>query len=110
MMNLRTYLVQRVSAAIMAPLVLIHLIVIVYAMQGGLTADEILARTQGNYYWASFYSLFVLTAGVHAAIGIRTILFEWSSTKGYWLNVFSCFVAGSLVIFGLRAVYAVTMP
>ena len=77
MMNLRTYLVQRVSAAIMAPLVLIHLIVIVYAMQGGLTADEILARTQGNYYWASFYSLFVLTAGVHAAIGIRTILFEW---------------------------------
>ncbi len=110
MMNLRTYLIQRISALVMAPLVVIHLIVIVYAIQGGLTADEILARTQGNVFWGLFYSLFVLTAGVHAAIGVRTILFEWSRIKGNWLNVLAWLIAGSLVIFGLRAVFAVTMP
>ena len=110
MIDLRTYLVQRVTAIIMAPLVLIHIVVIIYAIQGGLTADEILGRTQGSLAWGLFYGAFVLTAGVHAGIGIRTVLFEWFSIRGSWLSVFSWIVAGSLVIFGLRAVLAVTMP
>ncbi|MCP4388728.1 MAG: succinate dehydrogenase, partial [Gammaproteobacteria bacterium] len=47
MVELRLYLAQRISAAIMAPLVLVHLGVMIYAIQGGLSADEILARTRG---------------------------------------------------------------
>ena len=46
MMNLQAYLIQRISALIMAPLVLVHLAVIVYAIQGGLTAEEILSRAK----------------------------------------------------------------
>ena len=110
MIDLRNYLVQRGTALIMAPLVLVHLVVIVYAIRGGLTAEEILQRTQGSYTWGLFYSVFVVTAGVHAGIGVRTVLFEWAGIRGIWLNVIAWLLAGSLVVFGLRAVLAVTMP
>lgn len=109
MMNLRAYFLQRISALVMAPLVLIHLIVIVYAIQGGLTAEEILSRTRGSVTWGVFYGLFVLTAGVHAAIGLRTVMFEWTRIKGNWANACAWIIAGALVVFGMRAVVAVTM-
>ena len=41
MPELRLYILQRVSAAILAPLVLIHLGMMIYAIQGGLDAAEI---------------------------------------------------------------------
>ena len=40
MTETRFYLAQRLSAAVMAPLVLIHLGVMIYAIQGGLDAAE----------------------------------------------------------------------
>ena len=82
---------------------------IAYAIQGGLTAEEILSRTLGSVFWGSFYTLFVMAAGVHAAIGLRTVLFEWTSVRRFWLNVLAWAMAGGLVFFGLRAVFAVTM-
>jgi fumarate reductase subunit C len=42
---------QRISAMVLALCVLVHLAVMVYAVRGGLSAAEILSRTQGN--WAS---------------------------------------------------------
>ena len=42
------WLIQRLSAMVMAPLVLIHLATIVYATRGGLDAAEVLARTRGS--------------------------------------------------------------
>src|SRR5574341_1374263 len=39
---------QRASAAVLALCVAVHLATIVYAVQGGLTGAEILARTRGN--------------------------------------------------------------
>ncbi len=51
MIELRLYLAQRTTAAIMAPLVLLHLGVMIYAIQGGLSADEILERTRGSLFW-----------------------------------------------------------
>ena len=50
MVELRLYLAQRVSAVIMAPLVLLHLGVMIYAIQGGLSAGEILERTRGSRF------------------------------------------------------------
>ena len=47
-MEFRLYLLQRLSALIMAPLVIGHIAVMIYAIQGGLTAAEILGRTQGS--------------------------------------------------------------
>jgi succinate dehydrogenase hydrophobic anchor subunit len=40
MLEIRLYLAQRISAAIMAPLVLLHLGLMIYAIQGGLDASE----------------------------------------------------------------------
>ena len=39
---------QRISAMVLALCVAIHLVTIVYAVRGGLSAAEILARTQGK--------------------------------------------------------------
>ena len=60
MVELRLYLAQRATAAIMAPLVLLHLGVMIYAIQGGLTANEILERTRDSLFWGGTYGLFVI--------------------------------------------------
>ena len=45
---------QRISAMVLGLCVSIHLIIIFYAIRGGLTAEEILGRTQGNVPFAIF--------------------------------------------------------
>ena len=62
MLDLRLYMLQRLTALIMAPLVIGHIAVMIYAVQGGLTVDEILARTQGSVAWFLFYGSFVVEA------------------------------------------------
>lgn len=70
------FVLQRMSGAILALLLFVHLIVIIYAVQGGLTVEEITSRVRGNVFWIAFYSVFVLIALVHAAIGLRKIFIE----------------------------------
>ena len=108
MITARLYLLQRMTALIMAPLVLGHIAVMIYAVQGGLSASEILGRTQGSVFWALFYGLFVIAVSVHAAIGIRTILFEWASWRGGVLDAVSWAFCLGLLALGLSSVYAVT--
>lgn len=76
------WIAQRASAALLALCVLVHLAVIVYAVRGGLTGAEILARTRGSAGWFAFYSIFVLAVTVHAPIGLRTVLGEWLAWRG----------------------------
>ncbi len=108
MMTLRLYLAQRISALIMAPLVLMHIGVMIYAIQGGLSAAEILGRTQGSAFWFLFYGIFVIALSVHAAIGLRTVLSEWAGLRGSLLNGSSWAVLVLLLILGMQAVYGVT--
>ncbi|MCE2518024.1 MAG: succinate dehydrogenase [Alphaproteobacteria bacterium] len=77
-MEARLYALQRLSAVVMAPLVVVHLITIMVAVRGGLTAEEILARTQGVTIWSVFYAVFVLAVAIHAPLGLRKILREWA--------------------------------
>ena len=42
------FLAQRASAAVLAFFVTVHLATILYAVRGGLTAGEVLARTRDN--------------------------------------------------------------
>lgn len=109
MLTVRLYLAQRISAMVMAPLVLGHLMVIIYAVQGGLSADEILARTQGSVWWGLFYGLFVVAVSIHAAIGLRVVVHEYLKLAGSALNVFTVTVGLALLALGGRAVYAVVM-
>ena len=69
MLSPRLYVAQRLSAVLMAPLVLGHLAVMIYAIQGGLDSAEILSRTQGSLFWFTFYQLFVIAVSIHAALG-----------------------------------------
>ncbi len=101
------WLAQRVSAAVLAVCVLVHLATIVYAVRGGLSAEEILGRTRGNHAWLAFYAIFVLAAAVHAPIGLRTIAIEWLGWRGRSRDM--VVVAFSLLLawLGLRAALSV---
>ena len=106
-MEFRLYLLQRLSALIMAPLVIGHIVVMIYAIQGGLTAAEILGRTQGSLFWGLFYGAFVVAVAIHAAIGLRTIANEWLRLEGAALHALTCLVLFGLLALGGRAVFAV---
>jgi fumarate reductase subunit C len=107
--NVRLYILQRASAAIMAPLVLLHIAVIFYANHKGLSAAEILSRTRGSVAWALFYGVFVAAVAVHASIGVRTILLEWFGLRGAARNVAAIIFGLLLFALGLRAVAAVVL-
>lgn len=109
MLTVRLYMLQRITALLMAPLVLGHLAVMIYAVQGGLSAAEILGRTQGSVAWLLFYGGFVIAVSIHAAIGLRVIVHETLGLKGTLLEVFTWAVAVGLLALGLRAVLAVTV-
>ena len=102
MLTLRLYFAQRLTALIMAPLTLGHLAVMIYAVQGGLSVAEILARTQGSVAWFLFYGGFVVAVAVHAAIGLRVVVFEWLGVRGIALSVFSLVVLATLLLLGGR--------
>lgn len=108
MLNIGLYMAQRLSAMVMAPLVLGHLAVMIYAIQGGLSTAEILGRTQGSIAWFLFYGGFVLAVSIHAAIGLRVIAHEVTGLRGRWLDALTCAAGLLLLIMGGRAVLAVT--
>jgi fumarate reductase subunit C len=110
MLDFRLYMAQRLSALVMVPLVIGHLAVMIYAVQDGLSAGEILGRTRGSLFWALFYGGFVAAVSVHAAIGLRTIISEWTALRGGMLNALAIGVCLLLLGLGGRAVLAVTMP
>ena len=101
------WMLQRASAAVLGLCVVVHLATMLYAIRGGLSAAEILGRTQGNYGWLAFYSLFVLACAVHVPIGLRPVLAEWlgwrSGSRDLALLAFAVVIAS----LGMRAVLGV---
>jgi len=108
-MNVRLYVWQRATAALMLPLVLLHVAVIFYATRQGMTAAEILARTRGSIVWAALYGTFVVAAAIHAAIGVRNVLVEWSLLGERRASLFAMAFGAALLLLGLRAVAAVVL-
>ncbi len=106
-MERRLFVLQRLTAVLLAPLVLVHLGLVLVAIRGGLTADEILGRTQGSLGWGLFYGLFVVAAAVHAPIGLRNVLREWTPLPRPAVEALSAGFAALLLVLGLRAVWAV---
>ncbi len=98
---------QRISAAILIPFVLVHLGLILIAVEGGLSAQEILLRTRNNVGWALFYGLFVVSTAVHAPIGIRNILREWTRLGWKAIDGLAIVLCAILLILGMSAVIAV---
>lgn len=107
MSTVRLSLLQRATAMVMAPLVLGHLAVMIYAIQGGVSAAEIMSRTRGSLGWGLFYGLFVLSVSIHAAIGVRVVAEEWFKLKGFALQAVTLAFGLALLVMGGRAVYSV---
>jgi fumarate reductase subunit C len=101
------FALQRATAAVLAFAVTVHLVTILYAVRGGLTAGEVLARTRGSGWFLAFYVLFVLAVSIHAPIGLRNILREWTPWRGRSLDVVLTLLALALLVLGLRAAWAV---
>ena len=108
-MTARLYLLQRVSGAVLAPLVLVHLGVIIYAVRAGLSAEEILARTGGSLAWGLFYGVFVLAAALHGGIGLQSIAREWLRMSWRGAAILGHLFMLVAFVLGARAVYAVVM-
>lgn len=106
-MNARLYLLQRGSALVMAPLALVHLGMVIYAVRNGLSAEDILGRTRGSLGWGAFYGLFVLAVALHGSIGLRAILMEWFEPKPHTATALAWIVGLGLLLLGLRAIAAV---
>lgn len=101
------FALQRLTALILAPFVLLHLGLILYASRGGLSTAEILSRTQGSWGWIAFYTLFVLAVSIHVPIGLRNIFVEWFGLSRKAGDVLGLAFAVLLLALGLRAVVAV---
>jgi fumarate reductase subunit C len=108
-MNVRLYVWQRGTAALMAPLVLVHIAVIFYASRQGLSAADILARTRGSVVWGLFYGAFVAAVSIHASIGLRTVLTEWTPVGARSRDIAVVLFGLLLAVLGLRAVAAVVL-
>ena len=101
------FLAQRVTAFVLALAVAIHLGTILYASRAGLTAADILAHTHGNTIFALFYGLFVIAVAIHAPVGLRNVLREWTAWRGRSLDLALALFSILLLVLGLRAVFAV---
>lgn len=101
------WVAQRASAAVLGVCVTVHLATMIYAVRGGLSAAEILARTQGSFAWLAFYAVFVLAVVVHAPIGLRAVLGEWLGWRGRSRDLALLAFAALLAWAGMRAVLGV---
>jgi len=99
---------QRMTAMAMALFVVIHIAVMVYAMNGGLSAAEVLGRTQGSVIWALFYGAFVVLVSVLASSGGRDTSVEWLRFSSGAAALTGNAIGLLLLVLGLRAVWAVT--
>jgi len=105
--NAKLFVVQRLTAFVLAFAVVIHLATILYAVRGGLTAAEVLGRTRGNGLFLALYVVFVIAVAVHAPIGLRNVLREWTAWRGRSLDIALAVFSLALLALGLRAAFAV---
>jgi fumarate reductase subunit C len=102
----RLWFAQRATAMLLAVFVVVHLVTIIYAVRGGLTAAEILARLHDHAGWFTFYAAFTLAAAVHGMIGLRAIAQEWLGWRGPTLEITVTVGGIALAFLGLRATWA----
>lgn len=100
----RIWLLQRASAAVLALCVIVHLGMIIYAVQDGLSAAEIIGRVSGNIAWFAFYAVFVIAVALHAPIGIRTILNEMTGLDPKQTHLIMAILCLIILTMGFRAI------
>ena len=110
-MNVRLYILQRATAALMVPLIVVHLILIIYATRNGVSAAAVLERTRGSIVWGGVLRC-IRPGGIracgdrrpHGGRRVAVVAKNWGRTILMW--GFGLLLLG----LGLRAVFAVVMP
>jgi fumarate reductase subunit C len=92
---------------VLALCVAVHLATVIFAVQGGLSAAEILGRTRGNTAWLAFYLVFMAAVAVHAPIGLRAIFTEWLKWRGFTRDLAVAAFAVLIAWMGLSAAFSV---
>ncbi|MDE2609371.1 MAG: succinate dehydrogenase [Burkholderiales bacterium] len=105
--EMQRFVAQRATAMVLACCVAVHLATLIFAVRHGLSAAAILGRTRSSLPWTLFYGTFVIAAAIHAPLGLRNILTEWSGWRGRGLDLACLLYGAALAALGLRAVYAV---
>jgi fumarate reductase subunit C len=100
------FIAQRATAAVLAFAVAAHLATIIYAVRGGLTAADVLGRTRHNGWFLALYVVFVVAVALHAPIGLRTVMREWSRWRGRSLDLALAGFGLLLIAMGLSAALA----
>jgi fumarate reductase subunit C len=100
------WMVQRAAALFLALAVAVHLVSIIYAVRGGLSAAAIMARVEGSAAWLAFYAAFAVAAALHGAHGLRTVVAEWTPWRGRSLDAAAALAAVLLAVTGCRAAWA----
>ena len=100
---------QRLSAMVLALCVAVHLAGMIYAVRGGLSGAEILARTRGSWSFGAFYALFVVACAVHVPPGLNNIAVEWLRWRPGPALLAARLFGLVILIAGLRAVWAVAV-
>ena len=100
----RLWLAQRISAMVLGIAVIVHLGTIIYAVRGGLSAAEIIARVGGQPGWTVFYGIFVAAVAVHAPIGLRAVLSELTALPQRRVDLLCFIVAIMFGYLGYRVV------
>lgn len=104
------FIAQRASAVVLAFAVTAHIATILYAVRTGVTAGQILDRTRENVWFLAFYLVFVVAIAIHAPIGLRNVMREWTRWRGWTLDVVLALGAIGLLLLGVRAALAVYLP
>ena len=100
---------QRISAMVLALCVVVHVGVMIVAVQGGLSAAEILGRTRGSVAFGLFYAVFVAACAVHVPIGLARVCEEWLRMNRFLSVTFAKLATIVILFLGLRAVYGVVV-
>lgn len=103
-LEIKLWLVHRLTGMALGLFVIIHLVTILVVIQGGLSAAEIMERTSSNFIVISFYGLFITAAAVHSALGLRTVAQEVFNWKGTILNVVIFIFFAFLCVVGMAAI------
>lgn len=105
----RAWYLQRISAMVLALCVIVHIGIIMYAVRGGLSGSEILARTRGSLAFGLFYSVFVLACAAHVPVGLANIAQEWLGWTAGRSRMLSLSAGLLILAMGWCAVYGVTL-
>ena len=108
-LEIKLWLAHRLTGMALGLFVIIHLITIITVIQGGLSAAEIMERTNSNFIVAVFYGLFVIAAAVHSAIGLRTVAQEVLKWNGISLNVVILTFFSFLCVVGMAAIIGLVL-